>query len=182
MNAVWRKYEKAQRVGRSPEGWPGREMTVSSRGMPRSARLWLAACAFAAAGAWLALGFAREVYRTLDLETLRPPPVLPPVVWRYSTPQAQRLRAFLERVGERVPAGSRVAFASRPTRADGEFYRFLWASYWLPGLVVMPETAAAGREVDYWIAFGRTLDRADLELLLTDEAGSLHRAAGSQEH
>ena len=138
----------------------------------------LAACVFAVAGLWLACGFGVEVYRTLEeLEVLRPPPVLSPVVWRYSTPQAVRLRSFAKQVGERLPAGTRAAFASRRTTPDDEFFRFLWASYWLPGLSLVPEDSAQTHPVGYWIAFGRPLDRPGLKLVFEERPGQLYRVA-----
>lgn len=143
--------------------------------MSRSIRRVLAACAFAGAGLWLAWGFGREVYRTLELEVLRPPPALPPVVWRYSTPQAVRLRAFMEQVGERVPPGSRAAFASKALGPDDELFRFLWASYWLPEVSLALDDAASAHPVDYWITFRRPLERSGVALVFEEGPGRLYR-------
>lgn len=149
--------------------------------MPPRLRSRLAIAAFAAAGAWLAYGFSREVYRTLDLEVLRPPPPRAAILWRPSTPQARRLQAFLHRAMESVPPGSRVAFATEATPSYEGFFRFLWASYLFPGRLLIPEDQPEAQAAEYWVTFRRPLERPDLVLVLEQGPGRLYRKAKTGE-
>ncbi len=149
--------------------------------MSRTARQRLAFLVFAAAGAWLAFGFAKELYHTLYLEVLHPGQPLPAVVWRHSTPQARRLQAFLERAAEQIPPGSRVGFATEATPPGEAFFRWLRAGYWLPGSLLIPEGAPESRAADYWITFRRKLEQPDRVLLLEQGPGRLYRTVRSGE-
>lgn len=150
-------------------------MWIFSREMSRSVRRVLAACAFATAGVWLAYGFSREVYRTLDLEVLRPEQRRPAILWRPSTPQARRLQAFLEQAKETIPAGSRAAFATEATPSYEAFFRFLWAAYLFSDRLLIPENAPEAQEVELWVTFRRPLERPDMVLLLEHGPGRVYR-------
>jgi hypothetical protein len=149
--------------------------------MPTQLRLRLAIAAFALAGVWLAYGFSREIYRTLDLEVLRPDQARPAILWRPSTPQARRLHAFLDRALEIVPPGSRVGFATEPSARFDGFFRFLWAAYWFPGRKLIPDNVPAAQSVEYWVTFRRQLEQPGLELVFEQGPGRLYRTAKSGE-
>ena len=143
--------------------------------MSRPFRQRFAIAAFAGALAWLAAGFSREVYRTLDLEVLRPDRPRPAILWRPSTPQARRLQAFLERAKETIPAGSRAAFATEATPSYEGFFRFLWAAYLFSDRLLIPEDAPEAQEVEFWVTFRRPLERPDMVLLLEHGPGRVYR-------
>ena len=126
--------------------------------------------------AWLALGVVHEVQLAVNRQVVDPPRGVGPANWRYGSPQADGLRGFLARAAAWVPPGEPVAFASQPKPASAEFFRFLWASYFLADRQVIPSShPAGGAEAEYWISYAVRLAEPQLELLYEEPAGAVYR-------
>lgn len=138
--------------------------------------------------AWLLWGLGVEVSETVDRQVLHPPKRQAAMVWRFGTPPARRLERFLERARPHLPPQGEIVFASAsqgPAAAGGgEFFRFLWASYFLGDRTVIPSfDAAAGSRGEVWVAFGIRLDPARFPpgrfaLLYEDPGGAVYRVTG----
>jgi hypothetical protein len=146
---------------------------------PRRGRAWrrprLAVAAAAAVALYLLASLARETIDVLHPYWLRGPYSFRernPARWRLGSAPVARLRAFLEEVEPRIPAGSRVAFAGVELEGTEPAYRAMWATYLLPRHHVLP--AGGGWDGDYYVAYRTRLDRADLELVWENEDGALY--------
>jgi len=98
---------------------------------------------------------------------------LDPAGWRLESPPAQRMAAFLALAGERIPAGSRVAFAGVDLPGTQSAYRAMWATYLMPRHHVLP--AGQAWDGEWWVAYRTRVDRADLELVWENADGALYR-------
>jgi hypothetical protein len=161
--------------------WVDRKALASMVAAPERAR-WprprLAFVAAAAIVAYLGASLARETIAAVHPYWLRGPYSFRernPARWRLASAPVERLRAFLEQVEPRIPAGSRVAFAGIELPGTEAAYRAMWATYLLPRHHVLP--AGQAWEGDYYIAYGTRLDRAGLELMWESEQGALYRSA-----
>ena len=126
--------------------------------------------------AWTGYGALKGIYQTLYWEAQERPRGPAAVAWRWNSPPAGRLRGFLERAAEHVPAGSTVVFSSAASAENPEFFRFLWASYWLPAHRVIPSFAAeAPTEAEYWISYRKPMDHPRLVEIYRDPAGTVAR-------
>lgn len=125
---------------------------------------------------WAALGWGRELVRVVQLHDLsRQRPRHLGITWRFTLQPALRMRNFLERTRELLPAGSRVAFSSRQDEGNSDFFRFLWASYLRPDCVWVPAAAARDGQAELWVAYGQEEHREGLSLMHQDNAGSIYR-------
>lgn len=125
---------------------------------------------------WTGYGAAKGIYQTLYWEAQERPTGPAAVAWRWSSPPARRLRGFLERAAAHVPAGSRVAFSSAGTAENPEFFRYLWASYWLKEYTVIPGFAAeAVSRAEYWISYREPKEHPRLIEIYRDPAGAVAR-------
>ncbi len=109
--------------------------------------------------AWLGRGLVTELATTVKRQLLAPPRRQAPIVWRYGTPPLARLERFVERARPHLAAGEEIVFSSprdgTTALGSGEFFRFLWASYYLGERPVIPAfDAAAGSRGTLWLAFG----------------------------
>ena len=147
----------------------------------RDARRPRAAWAIAAAAAlYLGASLARETLTALRPYWLRGPHSFRepgPVRWRLGSAPVERLGAFLELASQRIPVGSRVAFAGVDLPGTQSAYRAMWATYLLPRHHVVP--AGQAWDGEYWIAYRTRLDRPGLELLWENDDGAVYRSAAT---
>ena len=102
-----------------------------------------------------------------------------PCVWRFGMAPVERLERCLAGVEGWVPRDSVVIFASPAGPCSAEFYRWRWAAYLLPDLLVSSPGDHDGRQrAEYVIAY-RMLPEpppgASLELLRPLVGGHLYR-------
>ena len=153
---------------------------VGARERARWPRPRLAAVAAAAIVAYLAASLARETIAALHPYWLRGPHSFRernPARWRLASAPVERLRAFLDEVEPRIPAGSRVVFAGVELQGTEAAYRAMWATYLLPRHHVLP--AGQAWDGDYYVAYRTRLDRSGLELVWESEDGALYRAGSA---
>lgn len=83
--------------------------------------------------------------------------------WQLDTPQSDRLIAFASAVGEQVPAGSVIAFATGAGRGDAEFFQSLWLAYELPRhRVIRLSHRRAAQEAEFLAAYGPRVEHPRL--------------------
>lgn len=110
--------------------------------------------------AWALAGLGIETARTIAAGTADDVGERVPIVlWRFGTAPPARLAAFVEEVGEAVPAGSVVVFATGDGGEGPEFFQSLWAAYLLPRHRVIPLAHPRARvEGDYLAAYRTAID------------------------
>jgi len=109
--------------------------------------------------AWALAGLGIETARTIAAGTADRAGEPPTAFWRPGTAPPARLAAFVEEVGEAVPAGSVVVFATGDGGGDPEFFQSLWAAYLLPRHRVIPLAHPRARaEGDYLAAYRTAID------------------------
>lgn len=141
---------------------------------PQLARLRLPALALIAL--WALAGLGVETVRTIREGAAGGRREV--VFWRLGTPPPARLAEFLEPVGEAVPEGSVVVFAtgSEGGGGDAEFFQSLWAAYVLPRhRVVRLARPAARTEGEYLAAYGTEIEHPRLVELDRPPGGVLYR-------
>lgn len=125
--------------------------------MPRALRF----AALVALTLWSVGGCAVEVGRELAEGAAELPQAFSR--WRFDTPQADRLTAFATAVGERVPEGSVVAFATGGGRGEAEQFQSLWVAYTLPRQrVIRLSHPRAARQADFLAAYGPRVEHPRL--------------------
>jgi hypothetical protein len=79
-----------------------------------------------------------------------------PNQWRFGMAQVERLRRSLAGVEGWLPADSVVGFASPPGAGSADFFRWRWAAYLLPDLLVSPADDHEGwNGAAFLIEYGR---------------------------
>jgi hypothetical protein len=123
--------------------------------------------------AWAAWAFLAEVQGAAAGYDLRDRYHPSAIGWRFGIPQVARLSLCLEAARPLLPAGERVAFASRP---DGDaFFRHRWAAYLLPEVDLVPWDDPAGRSAHLLLSYSYPVDDPHLELTRRLPAGFLYR-------
>ncbi|HRC86474.1 MAG TPA: hypothetical protein PK413_12770 [Thermoanaerobaculia bacterium] len=151
----------------------------AARSAPRSRPkpLELALRALVALGLiWLAVSLGREVRE--QARTARRPdrPWHTAGLWRYGQASPKKLGEFLDRARPFLPAGSLVAFHSAPGEGNPPFFRFLWASFFLPECELVPShDPAAWEKADYWITYEMNIREPRLAPILEDPQGTVYR-------
>jgi hypothetical protein len=126
--------------------------------------------------AWAAFACALELHRSAWLLRHDPFPEARPSTWRITSRAARRVAGFAAAAAPLLPAGSRVAVVNEPGPDDERFFRYLWLTYFLPGVEARPAAAPSpGLPVDYWIAYGTRLADPRLAPLLTTPDGAVYR-------
>jgi len=109
-------------------------------------------------------------------QLLSPPTAQPVGLWRYGQPEPEGLRAFLLEARQHLPPDDPVVFASAATSGDDEFFRYLWASYFLADRTVVPSfDARAERLGESLVAYQRAVDGARWEIVWEVDAGAVSR-------
>lgn len=128
--------------------------------MPASSELkrWF----LAAAVAWAAVGFLRELHGSLTRYDLRNDRPTSPALWHLGTRAPARLQACLAEVERRIPKRATVSILSPPGPAQAEFYRWRWAAYLLPRHDVIEEGSRGATRTDYLVAFQRVTESPEL--------------------
>jgi Bacterial membrane protein YfhO len=143
----------------------------------RAPRPRAATVAAVALAIYLGASLARETMVALHPYWLRGPYSFrerSPARWRLASAPVKRLEAFLDLAAERIPDGSRVAFAGESLPGTEGAYRVMWAAYFLPRHHVLP--AGQAWDGDYWVSYRVRLERPDLELMWENEDGAIYRA------
>lgn len=126
--------------------------------------------------AWAGFAFLAEVRHSLDLLDQRESRPFVPAHWRFGVRQLEDFQAALEAARREMPAGSRVAFTSRPGPEDADFFRWRWAAYLMPEMDVLPFSAFEnGEPVAYVLAFRKEVQDPRLEMIRRLPGGRLYR-------
>ncbi len=129
--------------------------------------------------AWCGFWFLRETQEALAGYDARQQARNGPLTWRTGMPQLARLEGCLAEVRERVPAGSRIAFASPPGEGRDDFFRWRWAAYFLPEhdllFALFGENPASLPEAEYLVDYRRGVRDPRLELLAQLRGCRLYR-------
>lgn len=130
--------------------------------------------------AWSAVALTREAVATRR-DWNRRQKNAPPCVWHFGMAPVERLRACVAGVEGLLPRDSLVLFAS-PAGAgpcNPEFFRWRWAAYLLPDLLVArPDDLEARQLASYLIAYRRPVEPPPgcrLELIRQLDGGRLYR-------
>lgn len=125
---------------------------------------------------WVGLSFVFEIDRTLERYRsghwfYRGSPR-----WRFGSPPVEELSRFLGKASSVIPPGRRILFSSLTDSNAADFFRYMWAAYFLPrhDLLRPPEDPALDVG-EYWIAYHTTIDDPRLELILEDPSGKVYR-------
>jgi hypothetical protein len=126
---------------------------------------------------WAGFAFLLELSHAIGNYDARDRRAPVPANWRFGIPQVEVLAQGLGEARALLPAGSVVAFASRPGPGDAEFFRWRWAAYFLAGCDVVPwdPAAAAAEGVGYVVSHRRDVGDPRLELVRPLTAGRLYR-------
>jgi hypothetical protein len=128
--------------------------------------------------AWAGIALARETAAAAEGWGLRQGNTYP-YFWRLGMAPVERLRRCLAGAEGLLPRDTLVVFTSRPAPYDGEFFRWRWAAYLLPGLQVSwPYNPHGRQEASYLIAYRRLPDPlpgCKLVLVRQLEGGRLYR-------
>lgn len=143
--------------------------------MPPLTRFVIVRALALAAVVWFGVGFAREMWRTVDRQVLHPPQESDPMVWHFGTPPPMRFRNFVARARNEMPAGARVAFASSADPNErATFFRYLWASYFLAEYDVIPAEYSGPENPDFWLTWN-IVPQARVMPVFESPEGSLYR-------
>jgi hypothetical protein len=108
--------------------------------------------------AWAGLALARETAAAAAGWSHRQDNA-PPCLWRLGMAPVERLRRCLAGAAGLLPRDTVVAFASRPAACDAEFFRWRWAAYLLPDLMVTrPGDPYSRQRPAYLITYRRLPD------------------------
>lgn len=125
---------------------------------------------------WTGFAFLAETQKSLGLFDRRQSRPFAPPYWRFGVRQLDDFQAFLEAARREVPAGSRIAFASRPGPDDADFFRWRWAAYLMPEMDVLPLAMWEGGEpAPYVLAFRREVEDPRVEEVRRLPGGRLYR-------
>jgi hypothetical protein len=129
---------------------------------------------FGLALAWAAFALLAEVQGAAAGYDLRQRFHPSAIGWRFGIPQVERLQLCVDAARPLLPAGGRVAFASRP---DGDaFFRHRWAAYLLPEVDLVPWDDPAGKSAPLLLSYSyRIDDDPRLNLLRRLPAGFLYQ-------
>ena len=106
--------------------------------------------------AWTAFALLAEVQRAATGYDLRQRFHPSAISWRFGIPQVERLELCVNAARPLLPAGGRVAFASRP---DGDaFFRHRWAAYLLPEIDLLPWDDLAGKSAPLLLSYSYRID------------------------
>lgn len=127
--------------------------------------------------AWTAWAFLAEMRAGLELYVQRDSRPFTPPYWRFGVRQLRDFEACVAAARPAIPAGSRVAFTSRPgPEPDADFFRWLWAGYLMPEMDILPYASFEGGEpAAYVLAFRREVADPRLEEVRRLPGGRLYR-------
>lgn len=130
--------------------------------------------------AWAGVAFLQEVNGAVRSFDARETRAAGPMYWRFGIPQMTGFARCVAAAHREIPAGSVVAFASRPGPDAADFFRWRWAAYLLPEMHVVPlSDAEASRMADYLLTFRLESDDPRFEPLRRLPGGWLYRARRS---
>jgi hypothetical protein len=108
--------------------------------------------------AWAGIALARETAAAAESWGLRQGNAYP-CFWRLGMAPVDRLRRCLAGVEGLLPRDTVAVFTSRPALCDAEFYRWRWASYLLPRLLLTrPDDYHGRQQASYVITYRRLPD------------------------
>ena len=125
---------------------------------------------------WTGFAFLAETRKSLERFDERQSRPSAPPYWRFGVRQLEDFEAFVAAARREVPAGSRIAFASRPGPNDADFFRWRWAAYLMPEMDVLPLAMWEGGErAAYVLAFRREVEDPRAEEIRRLPGGRLYR-------